>query len=489
MVTRRRLLISSTGLLIASTGLLLCIASVGHAADPPAERTASVAVTEIGRSIFVANDVDGQAGDAPAKRISVNDDIVFGEDVTTGADAKTVIEFRDGSTFEIGPDAAIRIDAFVFNPEESTSHKTLSVTRGVFRYVSGYVASDQEARIATAHGQLGIRGSIVAGIVDPEVPDFVFLGEGSATFGNGAGNVALQPGNAIAVPSAATPPMSPANMPPAVAAQALQALEKRLPPRSVLANRLPADETWLKRAGAANLVPAAEQQRLATAAASRPPPTARGRSSIAAELGLLAEGNRLNLFRGGQTSRSAEQAAFLDRTAHENPTAAGTLRRFTDNARSLHAAAMSAGTAAVIRGIGRAATAEVMRRVTAASLRANPGAAALINREALRAPEQPGLSKPAAPAGPRMPAQPAAGPEFKRPGPHEPAPRTVREPGLPGPAHREPAGAVPFRAGPTTPGPAPAGNPPFVRRPNPFERQGRPPVGGPPSGDRPPGAG
>ena len=40
---------------------------------------------------------------------------------------------------EIGPDAAVRIDAFVFNPEESSSHKALNVTRGVFRYVSAYV--------------------------------------------------------------------------------------------------------------------------------------------------------------------------------------------------------------------------------------------------------------------------------------------------------------------------------------------------------------
>jgi hypothetical protein len=82
----------------------------------------------------------------------------------------------------------VRIDAFIFNPEESTSHKAIQVTHGVFRYVSGYVASDQDTKIATPSGQMGIRGSVAEGVVDPAVPDFVYLGEGNATFTNSAGS-------------------------------------------------------------------------------------------------------------------------------------------------------------------------------------------------------------------------------------------------------------------------------------------------------------
>ena len=122
---------------------------------------------DIGHSIFVVNIVDGQIGDTPPTLLRIGDDIVFQEDISTGADAKTVIEFRDGSTFEVGPDAVIRIDEFVFNPEESVGHKTLSVTRGVFRYVSGFVAKDQDTKIASPAGIIGIRGSVVVGVVDP----------------------------------------------------------------------------------------------------------------------------------------------------------------------------------------------------------------------------------------------------------------------------------------------------------------------------------
>jgi hypothetical protein len=339
---------------------------------------------QIGRSILVVNDVDGQFGDAPAKHLAVNDDIVFAEDITTGADAKTVLEFRDGSTFEIGPDAAVRIDSFVFNPEESTSHKTIDVSRGVFRYVSGFVASDQDAKITTPSGQMGIRGSVVEGIVDPSVPNFVYVGEGVGTFTNGAGSSDLPAGSAIAVPSATTPPMAPAAMPPAVAQQAVDVIERHLPPNAQ--SRPPADDVWLKQSGTADLVPVAEQRQRQAAIAVRPfvPPAPRG--SLAGELGLLSEGSRVGLFRGGQTPRTPDQNEFLARMARDHPGAAAAMARYRTQAQTMHRASMAAGTALVIHGVGRAAPSpEVMHRVTAAAVRANPAAAPAINRHASEA--------------------------------------------------------------------------------------------------------
>jgi hypothetical protein len=353
-------------------------------ANPPAAASQGGGQSsEIGRSILVINDVDGQSGDAAPRRIAVNDDIVFAEDITTGDDAKTVIEFRDGSTFEIGPDAAIRIDSFIFNPEESTGHKAVTVSRGVFRYVSGFVASDQEAKIATPAGEMGIRGSVVEGVIDPGVPDFVYVGEGNATFTNSAGSSTVEAGGAIAVPSAATPPMAPGAMPPAVAAQAVGVIEQRLPPRAAVQNRPAAADAWLKQAGAADLVPAAEQRQHEAAAAARPPPASLGRGSLAGQLGLLVQGNQVGLFRGGQNPRTPEQTAFLAQAARENPRADAIMQRHRIDAEAMHRASMAAGTALVIHGVGRAApSAEAMRRVTAAAIRANPGAAAAINRHA-----------------------------------------------------------------------------------------------------------
>ena len=183
-------------------GLLTALIVFGRPA------AADVAV-EIGRTVLVVSDVEGQFGDAPAKRIAINDDVVFNEDITTGAEAKTAIEFRDGSTFEVGPGSVVRIDSFVFNPEEGVSRKALQVGSGVFRYVSAFTTADQSAQISTPGGTLAIRGSVISGIVDPETPTFVYVGEGNASFTNDAGSTDLQPGNAIAVPTRTTPRCDP----------------------------------------------------------------------------------------------------------------------------------------------------------------------------------------------------------------------------------------------------------------------------------------
>ena len=184
----------------------------------------------IGRSVLVISNVEGQFGDTPPKRIAVNDDVVFSEDITTGPEAKTAIEFRDGSTLEVGPGSVVRIDSFVFNPEQSLSKKALQIGSGVFRYVSAFTTTDQNTEISTPGGVLAIRGSVISGIVDPETPTFVYVGEGNARFTNDAGSTDMQAGHAIAVPTRTTPPMRPDAMPAPIAAQALQAIERRLPP-------------------------------------------------------------------------------------------------------------------------------------------------------------------------------------------------------------------------------------------------------------------
>lgn len=342
---------------------------------------------DIGRSIFVVNFVDGQFGDTPPARVRIGDDIVFQEDISTGAEAKTVIEFRDGSTFEVGPDAVIRIDAFVFNPEESTSHKTLSISRGVFRYISGFVASDQGTNIEVPSGTIGIRGSVAAGIVDPEVPVFFHLAQGSATFTNDAGTSEVAAGQSIASPSRTTRPLRPEMMPPAVAAQALQAIERRLPPPAILRSRPAPGDEQLRREAAANLLPSAEQLKLQRAArVARPVLPPAPHPSVAGELGLLTEAQTHNLFDGAQPRRTPEQQAFLARAERMVPQAHALIHRSDAGAQSLHVVGTAFGTATVIRGVAKTApSAEVLTRVATAAARANPAAAGIITQSSLDA--------------------------------------------------------------------------------------------------------
>ena len=344
-------------------------------------RAMADAPIEIGRTILVVNDVQGRLGEEQPKRIVLNDDVLYQEHILTADEAQTILEFRDGSTFEVGPGAAVRIDAFVFNPEESVSRKVVSVGHGVFRYISGLTASQQDTKILTSSGALAVRGSVVAGIVDPEVPNFIYLGEGSAVFTNDSGSAELRPGDAIAVPSRTTALMRPETMPPAIAAQGLQAIERRLPPRDVLRHRPPPQEAWVKRVGAANLVPAAEQLQQQASRGASPPLAVTGRSSIAAELKLLVEGHRNKLFDGAQTKRTPEQQTFIAAAARQVPGAVMLMARTKMQAGALHRAASLAGAHTVMTGIAAAASSpEVITRVATNAVRVNPAAAGVIRQ-------------------------------------------------------------------------------------------------------------
>jgi hypothetical protein len=311
--------------------------AVAFAAAPSALIAASDPRIEIGRSVVVVNQVEGKWREETPKRLQINDDIIFEEDVTTRSDAKTVIEFRDGSTFELGPDAVVRIDSFIYNPQESTSHKTLSITSGAFRYMSGSQAHDQDTKIATYSGTLGVRGSIVSGVVVPNVPVFLHLTEGDATFVNDAGDSRLQPGNSIAVPSRHTRPMRADLMPCPVAEQALRAIAFWLPPDQALRERPPPSEEVLRREKAANELSVAEQQSIALPVTGTGPSAPTKGAPIAADLQLLTEANSVDAFNGAQSTQTPEQRSLRARLDQQLPDACSQVAVIDAAATSFHA--------------------------------------------------------------------------------------------------------------------------------------------------------
>jgi hypothetical protein len=362
------------------TGLAIVLALAAGAAHAAAEPTP----LDIGRSILVVNDVDGQYGAQPPKRLVINDDVVFDEDIITSGASKTIIEFRDGSVFEVGPDAVVRINAFVFNPQENTSQKTLQVTRGVFRYVSGYIAAEQDTRIAMPSGIVGIRGSVAAGIVDPQSPDFIFVGHGSSVYFNDAGTTQLQQGQAIAVGSRTTVPMSPEQMPAPVTAQALQVIAPRLPPSDVLRTRPAADDALLRRWGTTDLLPVPAQAQPQTA--SNRQQSVAPAVSLSGDLGLLRDGAALHLFENATGAPSADQQAFIARANQEIPDAAAIIAAAVAEATALENDSAQAATAEVMRGITLAATTVgVLRQVVVAGMQANPAAAETITQAIVEA--------------------------------------------------------------------------------------------------------
>lgn len=137
---------------------MLCLPGVVSAQDEES--------LHIGYAAQVERSVEGQIGEADFVPVQIDDDIFFNEIITTEPDASAVMSFRDGSTLEIGPNSALTIDEFVFNPVEGVKTQTVTALVGSFRFVSGMAMPNQTITINTPTATLGIRGSITSFVVD-----------------------------------------------------------------------------------------------------------------------------------------------------------------------------------------------------------------------------------------------------------------------------------------------------------------------------------
>jgi len=105
----------------------------------------------------------GQVG-----RIAQSGQPVFmGDEVKTDAKGHLQILLLDETVFTIGPDSAIIIDKFVYDPKSHEGEIKASITKGIFRYVSGKIAAKRPNNVTLKlpAATIGFRGTIVAGSV------------------------------------------------------------------------------------------------------------------------------------------------------------------------------------------------------------------------------------------------------------------------------------------------------------------------------------
>ena len=151
----------------------------------------------VGVASTVVEDVRGSLANQEPKRMVVGEDVFFDERVITTTAARAVVQFRDRSTLDIGPDATVVIDRSVFNPEESNTEKVMTVVKGAFRFVSGVTTKTADTEIRTPSGTLGIRGSIVVGEVSLQGDVVLFPVEGQPSWTNSSGTQNVPEGGAL----------------------------------------------------------------------------------------------------------------------------------------------------------------------------------------------------------------------------------------------------------------------------------------------------
>lgn len=357
---------------IRSWWLAGCVlAGTTLAATVPA--LANVDAVLVGRAALVEQDVRTRSPGNDVKIIKVDDTIAFQQQILTGANSRALIEFRDGSTLEAGPNSAITIDRFVFDPEAGTREKTITISRGVFRLATGLAVSNSNTQIRTPLATIGIRGSVVSGIVPsaPGQPNLFFGGSGNFDARNSGGSTQFTAGQSIAVTGPTAPPTSPDRLPVEVTAELIKAINQTLgatPPST----SAPSDNTRTALARANNQ-PASQQQQAQQGSGNPPPPTTTGGNTVSlpGNLNAAARSGLLN----GTTPGNAEQQRVLTTLRTSNPNAENTVRSTTQQQQQLNQETASRGVQQVVTGLAQVTSANRLATLTSTIVQNNPQAA------------------------------------------------------------------------------------------------------------------
>ncbi len=100
--------------------------------------------------------------------------VCYADMIVTGPDSRLQIELRDRSVLTVGANASLTVDRFAFESEPDPLSVVFSVARGVFRFASGSQGAERErVGFRTPTATIGIRGTIIEGVVGPEALEFV----------------------------------------------------------------------------------------------------------------------------------------------------------------------------------------------------------------------------------------------------------------------------------------------------------------------------
>lgn len=136
---------------------------------PPAEPG------RIGVNRLVENEVTTTAAGQSDWRPSViGADVNFGDRVATAAASRLEVSLLDRSVLTVGANARLDIDRFVYDPERGVAGVAVSVVRGAFRFVSDNRGAQPEPiAFRTPGSAIGIRGTMIEGLVGPEAVTFL----------------------------------------------------------------------------------------------------------------------------------------------------------------------------------------------------------------------------------------------------------------------------------------------------------------------------
>lgn len=153
-------------------------APVGEQPNAPSETSPDAdspdaSAGESGEQAGVAAAVEGEAWAMDAqgqKRPLLEGGAVYvGETVLTGPEGKVKLEFLDESVMDVGNESEVCVNALLYDPRDrSKSSQVLSLLKGLFRFVTGAITSQdpENLHMQAPLASIGIRGTITDHYVD-----------------------------------------------------------------------------------------------------------------------------------------------------------------------------------------------------------------------------------------------------------------------------------------------------------------------------------
>ncbi len=155
------------------------------------------------------------------RRLKVGAPLYSGDRIQTRRRASVALVFTDGSRFDLGPEADMRIERYRLSEVAAESSFTSRIVKGVFRFVSGLIAKRRPRAMGVklAVATIGIRGTQVAGEADATSARVILLEpedksrKSAIEVSNRYGSVVVdKPGYGTEVPDAHSPPSPPRRM-------------------------------------------------------------------------------------------------------------------------------------------------------------------------------------------------------------------------------------------------------------------------------------
>lgn len=171
------------------------VQSFAHSDGPTtyaANETANDA-SAIGLVKEVSGDATITRTDGTSEPVALGMEIHQGDVIETGAAGAVNIVFLDESSFAVSNNARMAIDEYVFDPATQGGETNVSILRGMFVFTSGLIGRDDpdDVQIDTPVGSIGIRGTTIAGTINPDGESQITVVEGAIVIRNNVAEITL----------------------------------------------------------------------------------------------------------------------------------------------------------------------------------------------------------------------------------------------------------------------------------------------------------